>query len=144
MVLSFDPSDRLTRLQDILDRFVRNPALGFEAYGPTRDAGVFPAINIFSDEHGIVIRAEVPGMSADNLDITVEQGRLSIAGERKQPERKGGGYHRRERPVGRFSRSIRLPDDLDAGACKATCRNGMLTIRIPRHENAKPRKVTIE
>ena len=144
MVLSFDPNDRLPQLQSILDRFFRNPALGFESYGATRDAGVFPAINIFSDEHGVVIRAEVPGLRSDELDITVEQGRLAISGERRQPERKGGSYHRRERPVGRFSRSVRLPDDLDAAACKATCRNGMLTIRIPRHEHAKPRKVSIE
>jgi HSP20 family protein len=144
MVLSFDPNDRLPQLQSVLDRFFRNPASGFEAYGAARDPGVFPAINIFSEEHGIVVRAEVPGVRSDDLDVTVEQGRLVLSGEREETERKGGSYHRRERPVGRFSRSIRLPDDLDASACKATCRNGVLTIRIPRHEHLKPRKVSIE
>jgi len=143
MVLSFDPNESLLQLQSVLERFLRNPALGFDNYG-TLDAGVFPAINVFRDQDGIVVRSEVPGVRTEDLDITVEQGRLLIAGERKQPQREGGSYHRRERAVGRFSRALRLPDDLDAAACKASCRNGVLTIRIPRREQARARKIAVE
>jgi HSP20 family protein len=144
-VLSFEPNDTLLRLQQVMDRFV-NPALGFDTYG-TAEPGVFPHMNIFGDGDGIVVRAEVPGVSPDDLEIVVEDGRLLIAGERKAGgpgDGKSGSYHRRERRAGRFSRALRLPDDLDAAGAKATCRHGMLTVRIPRREAAKPRKVTIE
>jgi HSP20 family protein len=144
-VLSFQPNDTLLRLQQILDRFV-NPAFGFDTYGAA-EPGVFPHLNIFTDGDGVVVRAEVPGVSSGDLEVVVEDGRLLIAGERKAggpANGKHGSYHRRERPVGKFSRALRLPDDLDTAEAKAACRNGVLTVRIPRREAAKPRKVTIE
>jgi HSP20 family protein len=142
-MLALDPNDSLLQLQGLLDRFFRNPALGFDAYG-TAEAGVFPPINVFRDEEGIVVRAEVPGLRSEDLDITIEKGRLLISGERKAAELQGGSCHRHERPAGRFSRALRLPDDLDPAACKASCRNGVLTVRIPRQERAKPRRIKVE
>lgn len=142
-MLAYNRNDSLLQLQSLLDRFFRNPALGFDSYG-TVDAGVFPQINVFRDDEGIVVKAEVPGLRSEDLDITIEKGRLLISGERKAEERQGGSYHRRERPAGRFSRALRLPEDLDPAACKATCRNGVLTVRVPRQERARPRRIRVE
>ena len=74
-MLAFDSDDSLLRLQSLLDRFFRTPAPGFDSYG-TVDSGGFPQINVFRDDDGIVVRAEVPGLRSDDFEITVERGRL--------------------------------------------------------------------
>ena len=103
--------NELLRLQGNLDSLLRSPRSDF-FFGPAT-AGVFPPINVFRDQQGdMVIRAELPGVKPEDFNLTVEGGRLTISGER-HPEPFEGSYHRRERPFGKFSRSIQLPDDLD-------------------------------
>ena len=142
MAIVVSSADDLLQLQNVLDRFLRSPALSFEdIFGG--ESGVFPPVNIFSDHDGVVVRAEVPGVQPNDVEITVERGALVISGERKRDERKGTTFYRRERPFGMFSRTVHLPDDLDAGGTKAEYRCGMLTIRIPKQEQAKPKRVSI-
>lgn len=138
----FDPFEKLVELQNELDRLLSNPALGLNL-GPSA-RGVFPPVNVFEDgEHGIIFRAEVPGIPPEEVDVTVENRRLTISGERKPPEGRGS-HHRRERRFGRFSRSIQLPEGLDPEKVTARCHDGVLTIRIQRREETKPRKVQVE
>ena len=138
----FDPFEGLLELQGELDRMLENPGLGLNL-GPSA-RGVFPPVNIFEDqEGGCVFRAEVPGVPPEQLDVTVEHRRLTISGERK-PSEGSGAHHRRERRFGRFSRTIQLPEGLDPGKVSADCRDGVLTVRIARSEESKPRKIEVQ
>lgn len=131
----------LLRLQTELDRALRTPGDFFREAAP---AGVFPPVNVFRRDDGVVIRAEMPGVAPADLDIASEGRRLTIRGERKAGAPSGGGYHRRERAYGKFARSITLPDDLEASAAKAALHDGVLTITIPQREAAKRRQITVE
>jgi HSP20 family protein len=138
----FDPFENMLELQRELDRLLANPGLGLNL-GPSA-RGVFPPVNIFSDEQGgFVFRAEVPGVLPEQLDVVLENRRLTISGERKPPEG-SGAHHRRERRFGRFSRTIQLPEELDPGKATAECRDGVLTVRIARREETKPRKIAVD
>jgi len=137
--VSFDPVEGLLRLQDELDRFFGKPQFDLGLSG----ASVFPLVNVFTDADGLVVRAEVPGIKSDQLQVQVEPGRLTIAGEREQAAAKDASYHRRERRHGRFSRTVQLPRDLDPERAAADCRNGVLTVRIPKHAAAKPRQIEV-
>jgi HSP20 family protein len=139
-----DPFDGLLDLQGELDQLLTHPNLGLNL-GPS-GAGAFPQLNIFRDQAGdLIVRAEVPGIKPDGLELSVEPRRLTLRGQRNQNERVGkGSYHRRERRLGEFSRIIQLPEDLDAAKASAEVRNGLLTVTIPRSEQAKPRQITIQ
>ena len=106
-------------------------------------ASVFPSLNIFDDQEGMVVRAEVPGIPADKINVSVEPRRLTISGERPTAKREKGSYHRRERRYGEFARSVQLPEDLDTDKANAECRNGLLTVRIPKAASAKPRQISV-
>lgn len=139
---AFDPVERLLELQEELDRFFGKPLFDFSLSG----ANVFPAINVFTDDDGYVVRAEVPGIKADQLQVQIEAGRLSISGERPAPSDANGeaSLHRRERRFGRFSRTIQLPADADPDQATAECRHGVLTVRVPKHAAAKPRSIAVQ
>src|SRR5262249_34872728 len=135
--------DELFRLQQEMDSLLHRPGSEF-FYGPSA-AGVFPPVNVFRDKQGdVVIRAELTGVAPGEVTVTVERRRLTISGERKAGAAENGGYHRRERPWGKFSRSIQLPNDLDVDRAQATFRNGVMTLRIPRAEAAKPRQINVQ
>ncbi len=107
-------------------------------------SGVFPAVNILEDKERFYVRAELPGISSQDIDLQVTGRNLSITGERKI-ESLGDNvkYHRREREAGKFSRVIALPRDIDADKIDAKMVNGMLTITIPKSEAAKPRQISV-
>jgi HSP20 family protein len=135
--------NELLRLQQGLDSLQRAPLPDFFFGSPA--SGVFPAVNVFRDTGGdVVIRTELPGLRPEDIAINCEQHTLTISGERKAEQTEGGGYHRRERSSGKFSRSIRLPGDLEPSRAEATFTHGVLTLRIPRAEAAKPRQITIQ
>ena len=104
---------------------------------------VFPLINVFTDADGVLVRAEVPGIKPDQVQVQVEPGRLTISGQRT-PARTDASFHRRERRYGTFSRTVQLPRDLDPEQARAEFRNGLLTVWIPRHAAAKPRTIAVK
>jgi HSP20 family protein len=105
---------------------------------------VFPLINLTEDNNSYYVRAELPGVTADELDIQVTANNLSISGERKiEPEEEGAKYHRRERDAGRFSRSLQLPGEIDSDKVKAKLENGVLTVLISKAEVAKPKQIAV-
>lgn len=110
-----------------------------------RTAGVFPALNVVENDHALLVRTELPGVEVSDLDITVENDTLTIAGSRSMTaEDEGVSYHRRERQFGTFRRSLSLPVRVDAGQVTASYRNGILTVELPKAAEARPRKIAIE
>jgi HSP20 family protein len=108
-------------------------------------ARVFPAINITEDKDKYYVRAELPGMKADEVRLEVAGRNLSISGERNIPsEGENVRYHRREREAGTFSRIIGLPGDMDADSVNARLVNGLLTVAIAKSEVAKPKQISVK
>ncbi|HIE57964.1 MAG TPA: Hsp20/alpha crystallin family protein [Anaerolineales bacterium] len=119
----------------------------FEDFFPTRfrTAPEYPAVNIWADEESVLVTAELPGVKADDLDINVLGDNLTVAGLRPQDEApEDARYHRRERGFGKFSRTIQLPFQVDIKNVKATFKNGVLNITLPRAEVDKPKKIAIK
>ena len=102
-------------------------------------AGVFPLLNLTENQDSYYIRAELPGMKAEDLSIQIVDKTLTIAGERKiQEEGEQIKYHRRERDAGRFSRAVDLPGEIDGGRIEAQMRDGLLTVAIPSQRRQNP------
>jgi HSP20 family protein len=111
--------------------------------GQRVSAGVFPLINLSEDKENYYVRAELPGVSGDGLDIQVTGKNLAISGERKIAAEEGARYHRREREAGTFSRMIGLPGDVDTDKVEAKLENGILSIVVSKAEIAKPKQISV-
>jgi HSP20 family protein len=103
-----------------------------------------PATDLIESDTHYILRADLPGLSEDDVNIEVDGNVLSVSGERKsEHEHRGQGYYRVERSYGSFRRSLRLPEGVDAGEIKANFDKGVLEITVPKPEAAKPHKVQI-
>jgi HSP20 family protein len=101
-------------------------------------------MDLVETDDSLVLRADLPGMSDDDLEIEIKEGVITIAGERRaEHEERGEGFHRVERSFGSFSRSLSLPDGIDPKKVEATFRDGVLEVRIPKPEDARPTRVSI-
>jgi HSP20 family protein len=133
----FEEIERMRRQMDLLLEDVRAP---FQR----AHAGVFPLINLTEDKNNYYVRAELPGVKADELDIQAAANNLAISGERKiEAEEEGAKYHRREREAGKFSRLIGLPGDINPDKVEAKLENGILTVVVAKAEAAKPKQITV-
>lgn len=104
-----------------------------------------PRVDIREEENRFVLSADLPGVEAGDVEITAEDGVLTIKGERRgDGEEQRKGYRRIERYVGRFSRRFSLPDTVDAGAITATSRNGVLELVLPKRDQARTRRINID
>ncbi len=132
-----DPWSEFQRIENemnrVLSRFV------------SPSTGDFPAVNIWSDGEETLVTTEIPGIDAGGIDISVIGKTLMLKGSR-EPDKveEGNSYHRRERWYGQFSKAIELPFTIDADKVGADFSNGILTIRLPRSEAEKPRKIAIK
>lgn len=149
-IIRRNPFGELTTFQDRLNQLLSQP-LGplwrFAAGGePALTAGAFvPAVDIYEDEHNIILTAETPGVEEKDLNISLENGVLTISGERKmENEEKQDNFHRIERSYGRFTRSFTLPPTVDPDDVKAEFNNGVLKITLAKREEAKPKQIKIE
>ncbi len=134
---------RLEReMEDVFSRVFRDwqfPRL----FGEAR--GVAPALDMLDRKEEVILRADLPGLEHKDIDVTVEEGMLTIRGERKgEKEVKEEDYYCCELWAGSFERSLVLPPGVDAGKVKATFRNGVLEVRLPKVEKAKGKKVEIK
>ena len=137
-----DPLRELEQLQHRMDRLFQN-AFGLER-SPWQ-VGVYPLVNISEDRDHLYVRAELPGVKAESLEITVQDSSLILRGERKIPtEEKQVNYHRREREAGFFRRVVALPARIQADKVEATCKDGILTIKLAKPEEVKPRKIQVK
>jgi len=134
----------LARLQDEMDdlfgRFFGHHALA----APDRGA-YWPPLEVAEGQESITVKAELPGMQADDINISVQGNTLSITGEKKeQAEEQREGYYRSERRYGSFRRDMVLPGDVDADKVTAAYRDGILTVSLPKTEQAKAKTVKVE
>lgn len=134
---SWDPFRDLRRVQNEVTRMADRAA-----YPRSSD---YPPLNVWSNEEETIVQAELPGFSAEDLDISVVQNTLTLRGARKPEEPKEGEtYHRRERWNGQFVRSLELPFEVANDKIGAEFQNGVLSIRLPRAEEHKPRKIAVK
>jgi HSP20 family protein len=116
----------------------------FEAPESAEARPWLPRIDAFDEQGTLVVRVEVPGVSGDDIDVTVEDGKLTISGERTlRSTTEEAGYHRKEIFEGSFRRTMFLPDTADVDAIAATSHDGILEVRIPTKPEALPKKVTV-
>ena len=137
-----DPLRELEQLQRRMDRLFQN-AFGLER-SPWR-VGVYPLVNISEDRDHIYVRAELPGVKAEDLEITIQDNSLILRGQRQiAAEEKQVNYHRRERESGFFRRIVALPARIQADKVEAACKDGILTIQLAKPEEVKPRKIEVK
>jgi HSP20 family protein len=138
----WDPFRELNVLQDRMNRL-------FQDYAPRGEqeltAGNFvPPVDIYEDEQGISVKAELPGVDPKDVDVRVENNTLTIKGERKfEKEEKEENFHRIERRYGSFVRSFTLPNTVDTDTVKADFDNGVLSIRLSKRAEAKPKQIKV-
>ncbi len=137
----------VTQLRDEMDRLF-DEVLG-EGNGGWTFPGrfrtrAFPAVNLWETEDAVFAEAEVPGLTMEDIELLMMGNELTIRGERKPFQQEGVTYHRRERGTGTFSRVIRLPIDVDSEKVEASLETGVLTIRMPKAETARPRKIEVK
>ena len=103
-----------------------------------------PTADISETDTAYLIKAEIPGVNKENVKVSIQDGMLTIQGERKQEkEEKGKKFHRVERSYGSFMRSFRVPDDADESAVKAEFKDGMLNVTLPKSAKAKPKSIEV-
>ena len=134
-----DPFATLLGLQQAMENVMGSDWFGARTSG----SGAFPLINAFKDGDDFVVVAELPGVKKEDLDIQVRGDTLRIQGKKTISYDENASIHRRERAAGQFDRTLSLPEDIDAAKVSAEYRDGVLTLRLPRAESAKPRTVAI-
>jgi HSP20 family protein len=134
-----DPFAALLGLQQAMDGVMGSDWFGSRTSG----SGAFPLVNVFNDGEDFVLVAELPGVKKEDLDVQVRGDTLRIQGKKSISYDEGASVHRRERATGQFDRTLTLPAEVDATKVAAEYRDGVLTLRLPRAESAKPRTVTI-
>ena len=142
-LIRWEPAAELNSLQSEMNRlftsFFDSPTRPSTGETPRR---WIPAMDLVESGDHYVLQADLPGVAEQDINIELEAGVLKISGERR-PARSEGGYRRIERAHGSFSRSLALPDGVDADAVEASFDRGVLEVRIPKPEQIKPRKVAI-
>jgi HSP20 family protein len=112
-------------------------------FDPFRGTAAMPLDGI-RRENDVLLRFDVPGIDPESIEVTVDHGVLNVSAKREETGSEGQRFFVRERPTGSFTRRVRLSDRLDASAVEANYRNGVLEVRVPVAEEAKPRKVEIQ
>ena len=137
-----DPeTSEFVRLRQEVNRLFNTFSPGAEPFF----SRVYPALNLTEEGDNFYVRAELPGVKPESVEISVVEGRLVIRGERKvETESPEANYHRREREAGFFRRTIALPARVAPDKVSAGMQNGVLTITLPKSEEAKPRKITVK
>lgn len=141
----FDPFRDLAVLQDRMNRLFADSYQGRERDEAMLNRGTWvPAVDIYEVDGGLVLKAELPDVNRDDIEVNVENNTLTLRGERKvDQEIKQEAFHRIERSYGSFVRQFSLPATVDATKIAAEYKNGVLTVTLPVREEAKPRSVKI-
>jgi len=140
---SWSGFSRLTNLQDEINRLFEGSVTNgrgsdvFNSWAPTMD--------VYEDADNLIVRAEIPGMKKEDIEISFQGSVLTISGERRSEKRvEGAQPAREERFFGRFTRSVSLEKQVNSGAIKANYKDGVLTVTLPKAEEAKPRQIEVQ
>jgi HSP20 family protein len=144
-MVRFDPFRDLAVLQDRMNRLFNDTYAPRQSDDLTNRGTWTPAVDIYEVNGGLVLKAELPDMRSEDIDVSIENNTLTIRGERKlDSEIKQENFHRVERAYGNFVRSFSLPHTVDASKISADYKNGVLTVKLPVREVAKPRQIQID
>ena len=143
-IVKYNPCRELRTMQDQMNRML-DMAWNRE-FGEELKEGVWqPPVDIYEDEHSVIIKAEVPDVEQKDIEVKIENGTLTLRGERKHSsDIRKENYYRVERYFGQFQRSFSLPQTIDQDKVQATCDKGILTITLPKREETKPKPISIE
>ena len=134
---------RLTDLREEIDRLFESP-LAELARTSRLLSGWTPALDIYEDKDSLFVKVELPGMKREDIDVSLHEGSLSISGERKSEQKhEDADVYRAERFFGRFQRTVTLPTPVAAEKVKAQYKDGILTIALPKTEEAKPKHIDV-
>lgn len=140
-----NPWDNLLSLQNEMDRLFRGVSEGNGQSAGVGPAAFRPPVDVLRGEDSIIVRADVPGLTKDDINLAILNNRLFIRGEKKRTEESGeSNGHRLERFYGSFERVIELPVQVNIDAIKASFRDGVLEVTAPVKEEAKPRQIPLE
>jgi HSP20 family protein len=134
--------DRWSNLRDELNSLLDLPSLA-NSHRQDLFGGWSPALDLYQNNDNVVAVLELPGMRKEDIEISLHDGTLSITGERKRSSSDGDKPERTERYVGSFRRTVSLPVRVDAGKVSATYRDGILTVTLPKAEEAKPKRIEV-
>lgn len=146
-LMRFDPEREFLSLRDAMNRLMEEsfvlPSMIGEVRGSGRSWGL--AVDMYETNDNLVVKASVPGIKPEQLDVTVQGETLTIKGEaQEEQEREQGRYHVRERRQGSFSRMLALPFAIQSDKVQATFENGVLTLTLPKAEEIKPRNIKVQ
>ena len=141
----FDPLNGLDSLQSEIGNFLRpmSKLIG-------EDGGIFerewrPAIDVYDSDNALLVKADIPGLKKDEIDVSIHDGTLTIKGEKKmENEVNEENYFRSERFYGSFTRSIQLPTEVERDKVTATYKDGVLELKLPKREEAKTKRISVE
>ena len=133
--------DRLASFRNEVNRL-------FDFSWPSRDPGLLsgwsPALDVADDKDNLVVKVELPGMKKEDINLSLHDGVLTVSGERKhEREAREGGTFRSERYFGKFQRSVTLPSAVDSSKVNASYKDGILTVELPKAEEAKPKQIAV-
>lgn len=138
------PTQRYGTVWDEMDRLRREMDSAFAPFSRTVGTGEFPTVNVWTNEDEALLTAELPGVNAKDIEVTVKNDTVTLRGSRREDELKEGEtYIRRERGAGSFARTLRLPFQLDGDKVKAEYRMGILQLTLPRAAADKPKRITV-
>jgi HSP20 family protein len=143
-VTAWPALDRWSSLRDNLNSVFELPFGSSFARQGQLFGGWSPALDLYQDKDNVVAVVELPGMKKEDIEISLRDGTLAISGERKSQTSNGEKAERTERYIGRFRRSVTLPTRVDADKISATYRDGILTVTLPKAEEAKPKQIEVK
>jgi len=144
-IVRWEPFRDMMTMQREFDRFFKEAFTPFFGEGELSTRTWAPPVDIYETENDIVVKAELPGIEPKDVDVKVEDNTLYLKGERKfEKETKEDNYHRVERSYGAFARSFSLPNSINTDKVKAEFRDGLLTLTLPKREEAKPKTIKID
>jgi len=135
--------NRLSNLRDELDTLFEMPFWSNFGRQSQLFSGWSPALDLYQNNDNVIARVELPGMRKEEIEISLQDGMLTISGERKSETAESDKAERTERYVGKFRRSISLPTQVDSNKVTATYRDGVLTVTLPKAEEAKPKQIQV-
>jgi HSP20 family protein len=142
---STDLWDPFGNLADVRDEMNRLFDTSLRRHGGTSEDAFVPAMDIVEEKDNFLVKVDLPGLSKEDVSVSIQDGFLTIKGERKyDAEKKETNYYHRERVHGTFSRSLQLPTRIDAGKVLATFRDGVLHVTLPKSEEAKPKEIKVD
>ena len=140
----WNPFRQLSSLREEIDRLFESPVTALPSGIQPFLSGWIPAVDMLEDRDNVVVKAELPGMRKEHINVSLHEGVLTLSGERKQEEKyEGAETYRSERFLGRFQRTLTLPAAVNSDQVTATYKDGILTVTLPKTEEAKPKHIEV-